>query len=45
MIEDNKVVHDIMNHYNIIVVVSKLRQCDATYRFYYKSPNESYEIY
>lgn len=45
MIEDEKMVRDIMNHHNIIVVVSKPRQCDATYRFYYKSPNESYEIY
>lgn len=45
MTEDEKMVRDIMNHHNIIVVVSKPRQCDATYRFYYTSPNESYEIY
>lgn len=43
MTEDDKMVRDIMNHHNIIVVVSKPRQCDATYRFYYKSPN--YEIH
>lgn len=42
MTEDEKMVHDIMNYHNIIVVVSKPRQCDATYRFYYK---RAYEIY